>query len=323
MESERIIRFLRNELSESEKPEILDWIEESGENQAMFNELKNTLILANTFGAGTESRGLTSGHVTSGRAGSVRLTRVLGYAATVLIIVTAGLLVFIQYKRINMLSQNHVEYVVPNGQTSNVVLSDGTHVYLNSGSTLKYNADYSISGREVFLVGEAYFDVVTDKSKPFIVHTSSFDVFATGTSFNVQAYPNSDISDVTLVSGKVSVVSGFMDEPLALASGNNVSLYRNTNEFRLSKIEGSQYVSWKDGIITFRNARLGDIAKMLERTYNVTIVFADEKTKDVQYNGTMLRYKPIDQILDILELTSDIRFDIETRANEPNLITIK
>jgi ferric-dicitrate binding protein FerR (iron transport regulator) len=323
MESERIIRFIRNELSESEKPEILDWIEESGENQAMYNELKNTLILTDTFGPATKSRRLASGQMTSGRTVSGRLIRVLGYAASVLIIVTAGLLVIIQHKRISVLSQNHVEYVVPNGQTSNVVLSDGTHVYLNSGSTLRYNADYSIAGREVFLVGEAYFDVVTDKSKPFIVHTSSFDVFATGTSFNVQAYPDSDISDVTLVSGKISVVSGLLDEPLALASGNNVSLYRNTNEFRLSKIEGSQYVSWKDGIITFRNARLGDIAKMLERTYNVTIVFADEKTKDVQYNGTMLRYKPIDQILDILELTSDIRFDIETRANEPNLITIK
>ena len=77
------------------------------------------------------------------------------------------------------------------------------------------------------------------------------------------------------------------------------------------------------GIITFRNNRLEDLAKMLERTYNVRIVFTDEKTKEMKYSGTMLRYKPIDQILDILEMTSEARFEIETRTNEPNLITVK
>jgi ferric-dicitrate binding protein FerR (iron transport regulator) len=98
---------------------------------------------------------------------------------------------------------------------------------------------------------------------------------------------------------------------------------RKTKKYSLSRIENHQFVSWKEGIITFRNTRLEDLAKMLERTYNVKIVFGDERTKEMRYSGTMLRYKPIDQILDILEMTSEARFEIETRTNEPSLITVK
>jgi len=148
-------------------------------------------------------------------------------------------------------------------------------------------------------------------------------VVATGTSFNVQAYSNSDYNDVTLISGELSVNVNDKGEPVLLSSGENATMNRKTKKYSLSRIENHQFVSWKEGIITFRNTRLEDLAKMLERTYNVKIVFADEKTKEMRYSGTMLRYKPIDQILDILEMTSEARFEIETRTNEPSLITVK
>ena len=323
MESEKIIRFLRDELTESAKLEVLDWIEKSDENKSMFRELKNTMTLVDLFGKDPGNLSLNSGTNRSPGIGQFKISRFLKYAASALIVVALGSLLLLQSQKIYQLTHTYVEYVVPNGQTSNIVLSDGSHVYLNSGSILKQYGNYFLSKRELYLEGEAFFDVVSNKKKPFIVRTSSFDVVATGTSFNVQAYSNSDISDVTLVSGELSVIVDDEQEPLVMSSGENAIMNRHTQEYSLSKIESHQYVSWKEGIITFRNTRLEDLAKMLERTYNVAIVFADERTKEMKYTGTMLRYKPIDQILDILEMTSEARFKVETRTNEPNLITVK
>ncbi len=323
MESEKIVRFLREELTEKERLEVLEWIEKSDEHKTMFSELKNTLILADTFGKEPGNLNLISGTASSRRFGSVNALKLLKYAAVILIVIVTGSLFLLQKLRINQLTHNNTEYIVPNGQTSNIVLSDGSHVYLNSGTVLKQYGSFSLSKRELYLEGEAFFDVVSNKKKPFIVRTPNFNVIATGTSFNVQAYSNSDVSDVNLVSGELAVIVGGDGKSLVLSSGENVSVDRNTKECLLSRNEKNQYVSWKDGIITFRNTRLEDLAKMLERTYNVSIVFADETTKDMIYSGTMLRYKPIDQILDILEMTSDVRFEIKPRPNEPNLITVK
>lgn len=322
MESEKIVRFLREELNESEKLEVLNWIDKSDENRAMFGELKNTLTLADVFGKDQPGLSLKDGMNTYPEKGNTVKFKLLKYAASVLIAITLGSLLVLQRQKLFQLTRNYVEYVVPNGQTSNIVLSDGTHVYLNSGSILKQYGSYFLSRRELYLEGEAFFDVVSNKKKPFVVRTSDFSVIATGTSFNVQAYKNSDHNDVSLISGELQVMTEGESEPLLMSSGEHASLNRITNKYSLSKTD-YQFVSWKEGIITFRNTRLEDLAKMLERTYNVRIVFSDIKTKEMRYSGTMLRYKPIDQILDILEMTSEARFEIETRTNEPNLITVK
>jgi len=323
MESERIIRFLREELTESEKLEVLDWIEKSDENKSIFNELKNTMILADIFGKDKGRLSLNTGMAGVSDLGQHKKFTLLKYAASALIILALGSLLLLQRQKVYRLMHNYVEYVVPNGQTSNIVLSDGSHVYLNSGSILRQYGNYFLSKRELYLEGEAFFDVVSNSRNPFIIKTSAFSVVATGTSFNVQAYSNSDYNDVTLISGELSVNVNDKGEPLLLSSGENATMNRKTKKYSLSRIENHQFVSWKEGIITFRNTRLEDLAKMLERTYNVKIVFADEKTKEMRYSGTMLRYKPIDQILDILEMTSEARFEMETRTNEPSLITVK
>jgi ferric-dicitrate binding protein FerR (iron transport regulator) len=323
MEKKKIVQFLRNQLTELEKLEVLDWIESSSANQDIFNEIKNIWVLTDTFGKEPKVKHSEPKFMADKTRRSIKMVDLIKYAAISLIAIAIGALFYIQGHKLHQVSQQVNEYIVPNGQTSNILLSDGSRVYLNSGSILKYSGSYAIKERVLYLEGEAFFDVVSNKKKPFIVKTALFDVRATGTSFNVQAYTNSDISDITLVSGSLSVVSQLAHKPLQLTSGEKASLNRKTDKFKLSMAGNSQYISWKEGIITFRNARLEDIAKMLERTYNVTISFTDEKTKDLLYSGSMLRYKPIDQVLELLELTSDISYNIETKANEPNLITIK
>jgi len=323
MKEKKIVQFLQNQLGEAEKLEVLNWIESTSENQKTFNELKNAWILGDTFGYERGAKQDDTKYIVKHHLHTTMMILIFKYAAIGLMLISIGALLYSQGHKLSQLSHQINEYVVPNGQTANIILCDGTTVYLNSGSVLKYSGSYAIKERELFLEGEAFFDVVSNKNKPFIVRTAQFDVRATGTSFNIQAYPNSDISDVTLVSGTLTVETIKDLYPIVLSSGENASLNRNTNEIKLSKVEQNQYISWKEGIVTFRNARLEDIAMMLERTYNVKILFSNEKTRNLRYNGTMLRYKPIDQILNIIELTSDIKFNIETRANEPNLITIK
>ena len=190
---------------------------------------------------------------------------------------------------------------VPYGKKFQIELSDGTLVYLNSGSTLKYPVKF-IKGmsREVFLDGEAYFDVSKNKNDSFIVNTNDICTEVYGTEFNVSSYSNDDKKYVVLVEGSVGIFSSELKiakQDLIMLTPNKKASYSNQNKKITTKdVVVDNYIAWKDGVLMFENERFENIVRKLERHYNVTIQNNYTALNEIKFTGTF-DIESIDQVL--------------------------
>lgn len=169
--------------------------------------------------------------------------------------------------------------IVPYGKRSEIILSDGTRAWLNSGSILEFPSVFSGNTREVFLSGEMYIEVAADKSKSFYVHTSGYKVQVYGTKFNVSNYPGSP-SSVVLVEGSVSLQSAQKNE-LFLLPEEQALYSEETGVFDTRKVDVNSFISWKNGYLSFEDTPVIEALKQIERYYNLSFNFGD----DVSFHG--------------------------------------
>ena len=214
------------------------------------------------------------------------------------------------------------EIVVPFGQMSQLTLSDSTKIWLNSGTTLRYPERFAEQSRSVSIEGEAYFEVEKMNDKPFIVSTSDMKVEVLGTSFNLSAYTDDATTSVTLVEGKVGVQNNSGITIAQLMPGQMCAKNKNETKVAIRNVETNFYAAWTEGKIFFDDEPLDQIAVKLERWFNVEIIFADEKLKLQRFTGTILKNKPVDQIMQALEMLSPIRFKHQVNATGKDRITI-
>jgi len=241
--------------------------------------------------------------------------------AAVLIIpiaITASLWNYSNKETNNNVSYNelHVNY----GTRSSLKLADGSLVWLNSGSTFKYPDKFIGDERTVFLTGEAYFEVKSDSSKPFIVQTSSLNVRATGTKFNVLAYNRDSKPQVTLVEGKVSVSKtiGNIQEHLAdLKPNQNLIFDTIQQKFSVDQTDLYTHIAWKDGKLIFRNVPLVNVLKRIGILYNVQFELRGKEFLEYRYRATFQEEK-LEDILKILKATSPIDYKIIERKPLPD-----
>ncbi|NQU55209.1 MAG: DUF4974 domain-containing protein [Bacteroidetes bacterium] len=202
-----------------------------------------------------------------------------------------------------------VEVIAPIGSKTVVHLEDGTNVFLNHGSTLKYPQKFIGKSREVQLTGEGYFDVAHNPDKPFLVNVNNIQVKALGTSFNVMAYPDEQVLETTLVEGKVILgqvnAKGKLIHLEEMKPGQNISINLNTNTFKSNFGEVEKYTSWKEGKLIFKNESISQISRRLSRWYNVDIEFTDNLVQNYTYTATFVD-ETIFQILDLMVLATPI-----------------
>ncbi len=248
------------------------------------------------------------------------LREALKYAAIIVFAFIAGNLL----KTVAPADQEirYSEITVPFGQMSQLKLSDGTKVWLNSGTTLRYPEQFVTDKRSVTIKGEAYFEVAKIPDKPFTVNTTDMNVEVLGTSFNLLAYKEDVSTSVTLVEGEI-VVRNIEGKAIAqLSHGQMATKNKFGSNVEIRNVKTDFYASWIDGEIFFDDERLDQIAVKLERWFNVEIVFANEHLKSYRFTGTILKNKPVDQIMQALELLSPIRFKHQVNANGRDKITI-
>jgi len=205
------------------------------------------------------------------------------------------------------------EVEVPRGKISKIKLSDSTLVYINADSKLKYSNFSGQQNREVFLEGEAYFDVTHNSKKPFIVHTAENDIAVHGTAFNVYAYPDETIFRTSLERGKITVSHN--KGKAVLLKVKQTYIY-NKESKQSSVIETPDVTScsaWKDGIIIFRNQRFADMLHTLARTCNVTFELRNKKVGNIRFTGSFSSSDTIDVILGVVKTTTP--FDYERFQN--------
>ncbi|TAN13268.1 MAG: FecR family protein [Chitinophagaceae bacterium] len=203
-----------------------------------------------------------------------------------------------------------VQYVLttPLGGTYSVMLSDGTKVWLNAGSELRYPSLFQGGTRTVSLSGEAYFEVATDVNHPFIVKTSGQDIKVLGTEFNVEAYTDDAEIITSLIKGKVQVEAG--GKNLVLDPGQQ-SLWNKQDRLDINPdADIAQAVAWKNGYFRFDKADIQSIMTQLARWYNIRVVY-EPGLKNQYFGAIMNRNNNISQILDMLSATGEIHFKVE------------
>jgi len=196
------------------------------------------------------------------------------------------------------------------GQQYQVVLPDGSKVWLNAASSITYPANFTnLKNRMVQLRGEAYFEVAKDKSHPFIVKTEKQHVEVLGTHFNVNSYDDEKSTTTTLLEGSVKVFSGKGEK--VLLPGQQSSLAKNS--MLISKADVNETVAWKNGDFIFNNEEFSNILRQLSRWYNVEIVDSGHH-ENLHLSGTISRSKNISTVLRALEVTGKVKFKIEEKT---------
>ena len=195
---------------------------------------------------------------------------------------------------------------VPFGAEYNVLLPDGTKIYLNAGSSLRYPDQFNGEKREVFLTGEAYFEVKSDSLHPFIVHAADVAIQVLGTAFNVNAYPEGRWIKTTLVEGRVEAQC--KNNSFIMEAGTQVAYNKETEEAKYFPVNTQQFTSWKDGYYEFEEMPLEELMTIFTRWYNLNIEFADSKVKEIKFSGRLKRYEDLRSLFKMLEYTQDINF---------------
>jgi len=195
---------------------------------------------------------------------------------------------------------------VPRGGQFYLILADGTEVWLNAESSLRFPSSFAgVSSREVELSGEAFFKVMPDKKHPFIVSSGGQVTQVLGTSFNISAYKDEPVI-TTLVEGSVSLNKGKMLRPGEQA-------HFEGNDFTIRQVDPDMAIAWTKGEFIFRKESLGNILAQISRWYDVSFVYGDPEVKRQIFGGTISRSDQITEVLSMLERTGDVKFKIEGR----------
>jgi hypothetical protein len=201
---------------------------------------------------------------------------------------------------------------VPYGKRFNIVFSDGSKAYLNSGSFIRYPVKFiKDKKREVFLEGEAFFDVAENKNELFIVNSNGINVEVYGTKFNVRNYSEDFNSDIVLVEGSVGINNPEVSELTILKPGFKGSVNKENFRVTTSKVNTKIYTSWIDGEVIFRNETFSQILKKLERLYNVTIINNKNESLDEVFNAAInVENENIEQVLEYFNKIYNIEYQI-------------
>ncbi len=329
MEQEKLIKHITGNLCEEDNQEVISWINASKENKREFIKLKNLHAFASSGKHQIEveedflelSQRIS---LTIKPNKSFNIKYYLKYAA----ILVAALFTGFSLSELGYLSpsfdKNELvsEFYAPEGQISEFKLTDGTRVWLNSGTRIRIPARFSTKKRIVTMEGEAFFQVTKDQLHPFYVNTKELSIKVTGTSFNVSAYESDPKTEITLIEGKVGVKELDGDRIAQLVPGQQLIFEKSTSKKIKKEVDVAPYEAWRDGKMIFKDRTLEYIAEKLERWYNVEIDFDDNTISQIKFTGTILKNKPLSQILEIITLSAPIRFDIKVKSDKKNQVIL-
>lgn len=232
----------------------------------------------------------------------------IGIAAALLLTLSIGYL-FLNNRSSTINNTVLLRLTSPAGKQKKVTLDDGTQVILNCGSTLTYAAHFEGNKREVYLNGEAFFDVKHDDQKPFLVHTGRLNVQVLGTSFNVRSYHTDARAIVSVASGKVGVNSSKAAPTYMLLPGDQLS-YNRKNEVKSARVSSEEILAWQKGILIFHLETIREIVPVLERYYGVNITVHRNYSPYKQVTASFTR-KTLPEVLEILSQTSGFKYTID------------
>ncbi|RXM44435.1 FecR family protein [Flavobacterium sp. YO64] len=206
---------------------------------------------------------------------------------------------------------------IPYGKRFKLKLSDGTIVNLNAGSTLRYPQQFGINGnRNVYLTGEAFFDVAKDKEHPFIVNANQVDIKVLGTKFNISAYPENPTVNSTLIEGSIEMFETANPANVVLLEPNQMATWQhNAKKITLKNVDPAFYSAWTKGELAFKDTPFSTIAKIIQRTYDVEIINENSELARQNFTGTIkISESSVENILDLLKRDTPFNYSIEQKT---------
>ncbi|MDR2969242.1 MAG: FecR domain-containing protein [Tannerellaceae bacterium] len=239
-------------------------------------------------------------------AKNTRLRFLLRVAASILIPLFCLGLGYFASENTSTQGNDKITVSVEIGQKANIQLPDGSYVYLNSSSSITYDDSFNKKERIVYLQGEAYFEVNKDEARSFIVKANDISVEALGTSFDVKAYPDDNCITTTLMEGSIQMKSPYRSEILI----PNEKLVFSKSDGIFTKYllsDARKNILWIDNQLAFDQEPLKNIAKILERMYNIRIVFASEELRNIRFSG-VIKNNNLDNVLQLIAFASPVKY---------------
>lgn len=250
----------------------------------------------------------------------IHLSWIHGFQRVAAILIIPLMLSFLAYfyfqSKPSVVPVSFAEIQCPMGVRTKFQLPDGSTGYLNSGSSLKYPVQF-IGERKVELIGEAFFDVVHNAEIPFHVNTKNLDIKVLGTTFNVIANEDEQTEEIVLQTGKVDVSSKSGNQMAVLKPNEQLTLDIEKQTVTKSEVEATQYTSWKEGKLVFRNENMQQVARRLSRWYNAEVVVDDRLLENYTFHATFAD-EPLDEVLKLLSLTTPLSYQEEKRISNGN-----
>ena len=226
---------------------------------------------------------------------------------------SAALSDIVELSEIEMVAFN--ELIIPKGRSYSLVLSDGTRVWLNSESSIRYPVSFGKGERRVKISGEAFFYVKHDAGRVFVAETENYNIKVLGTKFNISSYLDEDVAAATLVSGSISISSGNIShqEEAVVSPGEQFRYNKSNKTIEITKVDTELYTSWVDNNLRIDQMSLEDIFKILCRRYDIDVFFIDEQAKHQKFSGKIPLNDKLNIILDQIAKVSKVEFQIEKR----------
>lgn len=304
-----IASYLSGEIDKEGYSRLEKWILEDTEHQRYFEETRNMWeVLHPVFSVEDISVKKALKNVWDKVGTKERLTlrfyRYWSKIAAILLLPVAGAFIYFLATS-NPILYNEIAYqevAAPYGTKININLPDGSYVCLNSGGKIKYPVEFKAGERNVYLDGEAYFEVRSDKKNPFVVHTEMLDVKATGTAFNVEGYACDTVGAVTMVKGVIEVILDKKQESLNLKPGQRINYNTKSLDYKVEEVDTYKWCAWKDGKLIFRDEPLEDVFRKIGQIYNTDIIVRDKELAHHVYRATFQK-ESLNEILRLMKLT--------------------
>lgn len=318
LNEEIINKYLTGQCSEEELIEVNAWMKESEENACQLFRMEEIYHLGKFDQYANEQRihraekqlyKKLDEEKSKQRKATLNMQRWMKYAAMIaVILVIGGGAGYWLYQNGN--DQQMMVAVANEGIVKEVILPDGTKVWLNNSATLKYPREFSEKERNVYLDGEAYFEVTKNRHKPFTVQSDAMRVRVLGTTFNFKCDKNCRITEATLIEGEIEVKGNKEEGQIILAPGQRAELNKNNGRLTVKQVNAKLDAVWHDNLIPFQQADIFTISKALERFYDVKIILSPDIQADKTYSGVLKRKSNIESVLKSLQNSIPIDYKI-------------
>lgn len=319
MTDKTLIKFIRDELAPAERWEVIRWIEASDENRRHYALIKARETVSE-FNISRLDVDKSYREVIEKAGNNERRIPVWTRIAAAVLVLVASWFVWQLATDTSLPESDEINEsyesmsVTGRGENTEVILPDGSSVLLNADSRLTWVGDFTDSLREVHLTGEAFFEVVRDTLRPFVVRTEEMDVKVLGTTFNVRAYPDDERPVTTLVSGSVEVAAK-THKTVRLEPMQTAVLDIDAEQFEIDDISESEAAPWRDGKLIFQDSPLEAVVRDIERKYDVECEVESPELKKFLFTGTFDNLS-IDEVLRVLKISSDIDYTKDGRKIE-------